>query len=103
MQSYVSLLRRALGDAGLLRREGPGYVLTAPRGLLDVHRFEDEVAAARAALAADPARALAHLQTGLAEWHGPVLAEVADEDWARPAAVVLRRGLRAAGPLPSRR
>ena len=27
LQSYVSLLRRALGDAQLLRREGPGYVL----------------------------------------------------------------------------
>jgi DNA-binding SARP family transcriptional activator len=87
LQSYVSLLRRALGDAGLLRREGPGYVLTASRGLLDVHRFEDQIAEARAALAADPARALAHVETGLAEWHGPVLAEVADEDWARPAAV----------------
>jgi DNA-binding SARP family transcriptional activator len=87
LQSYVSLLRRALGDARLLRREGPGYVLTAARRLLDVHRFEDQVTEARATLAADPARALAHLETGLAEWHGPVLAEVADEDWARPAAV----------------
>ncbi len=87
LQSYVSLLRRALGDAGLLRREGPGYVLTVERQLLDVHRFEDQVTDARAALAADPSRALAHLEAGLAEWHGPVLADVADEDWARPAAV----------------
>jgi DNA-binding SARP family transcriptional activator len=87
LQSYVSLLRRALGDAALLRREGPGYVLTAERGLLDAYRFEDRVAEARAALAADPGRALAHLEAGLAEWHGPVLADVADEDWARPAAV----------------
>ena len=39
------------------------------------------------ALAADPGRALAQLDAGLAEWHGPVLADVADEDWARPAAV----------------
>ncbi len=87
LQSYVSLLRRALGDAGLLRREGPGYVLTAGRGVLDAFRFEDHVAQARAALAADPGRALAHLEAGLAEWHGPVLADVADEEWARPAAV----------------
>src|SRR6476619_1404371 len=54
LQSYVSLLRRALGDAGLLRREGPGYVLTAERGLLDVYRFEDQVSEARAALRSDP-------------------------------------------------
>ena len=49
LQSYVSLLRRALGDAGLLRREGPGYVLTAGRSVLDAFRFEDHVAEARAA------------------------------------------------------
>ena len=87
LQSYVSLLRRALGDPGLLRREGPGYVLTADRELLDVHRFEDRVAAARAALVTDPALTLSHLEAALAEWHGPVLAEVADEDWARAGAV----------------
>jgi DNA-binding SARP family transcriptional activator/tetratricopeptide (TPR) repeat protein len=87
LQSYVSLLRRALGDAGLLRREGPGYVLTTGRATLDAFRFEDHVADARASLATDPGRALAHLAAGLAEWHGPVLADVADEDWARPAAV----------------
>ena len=55
--------------------------------MLDVTRFEDAVTEAREALAADPGRALARLDAGLAEWHGPVLADVADEDWARPAAV----------------
>ncbi|HEU4841245.1 MAG TPA: winged helix-turn-helix domain-containing protein, partial [Ilumatobacteraceae bacterium] len=35
LQSYVSLLRRALGDAHYLRREGPGYVLTISRSMLD--------------------------------------------------------------------
>ena len=54
---------------------------------MDVARFEDQVADARAALAADPGGALAHLDAGLAEWHGPVLADVADEEWARPAVV----------------
>ena len=50
LQSYVSLLRRALGDAQLLRREGPGYVLMIERRMMDVARFEDQVADARAAL-----------------------------------------------------
>ncbi len=87
LQSYVSLLRRALGDPQLLRREGPGYVLTARREVLDACRFEDRVAEARTALSGDPGQALARLDAGLAEWHGPVLADVADEEWARPAAV----------------
>ena len=44
LQSYVSLLRRALGDANTLRREGPGYLLAVDREALDVTRFEDRVA-----------------------------------------------------------
>ena len=87
LQSYVSLLRRALGDPLLLRREGPGYVLTVDRGRFDAARFEDRVSAARAVLSSDPEAALVHLEAGLSEWHGPVLADVADEEWARPAAV----------------
>ncbi|MET0461395.1 MAG: BTAD domain-containing putative transcriptional regulator [Ilumatobacteraceae bacterium] len=87
LQSYVSLLRRALGDPLLLRREGPGYVLAVERDRFDAARFEDRVAEARAALSTDPDAALVHLEAGLAEWHGPVLADVADEEWARPAAV----------------
>lgn len=87
LQSYVSLLRRALGDPQLLRREGPGYTLSVARDVLDAMRFEDEVANARASLATDPDRTLRHLAHALDEWRGPVLADVADEDWARPAAV----------------
>ena len=54
--------------------------------VLDAARFEDGVAAARASCG-DPARALAPLDAALGEWRGPVLADVADEDWARSAAV----------------
>ncbi len=86
LQSYVSLLRRALGDPQLLRREGPGYMLAVDRQLLDVARFEDRVTAARTELGSDPGSALGHLEAGLGEWRGPVLADVADEDWARSAA-----------------
>jgi DNA-binding SARP family transcriptional activator/tetratricopeptide (TPR) repeat protein len=87
VQSYVSLLRRALGSADFVRRDGPGYVLDVDRDMLDVHRFEDGVAAATATLASDPAAALDLLDTALGEWRGPCLADVADEEWARAAGV----------------
>ena len=87
LQSYVSLLRRALGDPQLLRREGPGYMLAVDGDVFDASRFEDCVAKARAALHDDPSTALLHVEAGLAEWHGPALADVVDEEWARPAAV----------------
>ncbi|MGH9270496.1 MAG: BTAD domain-containing putative transcriptional regulator, partial [Ilumatobacteraceae bacterium] len=85
LQSYVSLLRRALGDAHALRREGPGYVLAVARDVLDATRFEDGVAAARTLGASDAA--LAAVDGALDEWRGPVMADVADEEWARSAAV----------------
>ena len=87
LQSYISLLRRTLGDPRLLRREGPGYVLSVGRERLDAARFEDRVLAARVALADDPHLALVELDTALDEWRGPALADVADEDWARAVAV----------------
>ena len=55
--------------------------------VFDACRFEDRVAEARAALHGDPSTALLHVEAGLAEWHGPALADVVDEEWARPAAV----------------
>ena len=54
LQSYVSLLRRALGDPQLLRREGPRDTLAVDRQFLDVARFEDRVTAARTELGSDP-------------------------------------------------
>src|SRR6188508_2983344 len=46
LQSYVSLLRRSLGAADLIRRDGPGYVLDIERAFLDANRFEDAVSRA---------------------------------------------------------
>ena len=86
LQSYVSLLRRALGDPRHLRREGPGYVLTVSRDQIDATRFEDRVAAGRAAIASAPDAALVELDAALDEWHGRALGDFADEEWARPAA-----------------
>ncbi|MET0460687.1 MAG: BTAD domain-containing putative transcriptional regulator, partial [Ilumatobacteraceae bacterium] len=85
LQSYVSLLRRSLGAAGLIRREGPGYVLDIDRPLLDANRFEDAVGRANRLLPDDPAAALELLDAALGEWRGPCLVDVRDEEWARPA------------------
>ena len=103
LQSYVSLLRRALGDPQLLRREGPGYVLAVDRELLDAARFEDRVAAAARRSAGDPDAALAHLDAALGEWRGPVLADVADEDWARSGRGALGRAAPGGAGGPVRR
>lgn len=82
LQTYVSLLRRALGAPELLRREGPGYVLDLADEAIDARRFERASARGRDALADDPARALGELDAALAEWRGPALAPVAHEPWA---------------------
>jgi DNA-binding SARP family transcriptional activator len=87
LQSYVSLLRRGLGDPSLLRREGPGYVLAVRRDQLDVSRFEDLVSEGLEALADTPVVALAKLDAALDEWRGPALADVADDEWARSVAI----------------
>jgi DNA-binding SARP family transcriptional activator len=88
LQSYVSLLRRALGDPRHLRREGPGYVLTVSREQIDATRFEDLSAAGRAALASAPDDALVKLDAALDEWHGQAFGDFADAEWARPTAVL---------------
>ncbi len=85
LQSYVSLLRRALGDANTLRREGPGYLLAVDREALDVTRFEDRVAEGRRLGPGEEGLRL--LDAALAEWRGPVMADLVDEEWARSAAV----------------
>src|SRR3954463_15839508 len=46
VQVYVSQLRKALGRE-LLETRGHGYVLRAARGVVDLHRFEDDLAEGR--------------------------------------------------------
>jgi DNA-binding SARP family transcriptional activator/tetratricopeptide (TPR) repeat protein len=85
LQVAVSRLRRALDQAaGLLVTRPPGYELRLGRDQLDLHRFEDRVAAGREALAAgDPARAAAEVDDALALWRGPPLADLAYESFSQ--------------------
>jgi DNA-binding SARP family transcriptional activator len=89
LHSHLSLLRRALGDPDLLRREGPGYVLDIPVDEVDATWFERLVDDTRANLAADPAEALRNAEWALSLWRGPAYADVADTEWGRAAAVRL--------------
>jgi DNA-binding SARP family transcriptional activator/tetratricopeptide (TPR) repeat protein len=74
--SYVARLKAAVADAadpaaGLRRRAG-GYVLEAPPGQCDLHRFR--TMAADAAAADDDEQAEALLRGAVSLWRGPALA-----------------------------
>ena len=65
LQGLASKLRRALGSAELVAMRGGGYALELPPEAVDVHRYEQLVAAGRAAAAdGDPSRAVGLLARG---------------------------------------
>src|SRR3989449_2024236 len=74
LQVYVSQLRKALGR-DLILTPPPGYLIRVSDGELDLHRFERQVATARAE---EPAQAARLLREGLALWRGAPLAELRD-------------------------
>ena len=77
LQTYVSNLRKTLGD-GVLQRRDPGYVLMVDPLDVDASRFDTLVREARKALPVDPKVAIHTLDDALALWRGPALADVAD-------------------------
>ena len=77
LQTYVSNLRKTLGD-GLFQRRDPGYVLIVDPLDVDASRFDTLVREARKALPVDPKVAIHTLDDALALWRGPALADVAD-------------------------
>lgn len=74
LQVHVSQLRKALGPDLIVTRP-PGYVIQVGDGELDLHRFEQLVAAARTG---EPVEAARLLREGLALWRGAALAELGD-------------------------
>ena len=83
LRAYASRLRGALGAGQRLRFQAPGYVLSLDGAALDAAIFEQHLAAARHAAAADDhAAALRRLDAGLALWRGDALAEFADLEFA---------------------
>ncbi|HYD10538.1 MAG TPA: BTAD domain-containing putative transcriptional regulator, partial [Acidimicrobiales bacterium] len=85
LQGLASKLRRTLGSTDVVAMRGGGYALELPPDAVDVHRYEQLVADARAAAPQDPAAALALLAEADDLWRGEPLAELAYEDFAAPA------------------
>jgi predicted ATPase/DNA-binding SARP family transcriptional activator len=86
LQVYVHGLRRALGQ-NRIETAGSAYRLRVEAGELDLDRFEELVARARAALDQErPTAAADDLETALALWRGAPLADLADESAARATA-----------------
>ncbi len=90
LQTYVSRIRRVIGGDGAVARRESAYMLTLPRGAVDVARFADEVAAARdSERSGDEATALGGYDRALALWRGAEPAATSDT----PAAAALREQL----------
>src|SRR4029077_2544015 len=84
IQTYVSNLRRLLGDAGIdthtvLVGAPPGYRLTVAEADCDLGRFiVEKTAGIRAAAAGSFEQASSHLSAALAQWRAPVLDDLRD-------------------------
>ncbi|MFF4487540.1 ATP-binding protein [Streptomyces sp. NPDC001544] len=90
LQSQVSRLRSALGRAELIERAGTGYRVVVDADDVDAGRFERLAREGRAALReGDAERAVTLLRTALGLWRGQALADAADSEPARAAAVRL--------------
>jgi predicted ATPase/DNA-binding SARP family transcriptional activator len=82
LEVYVSNLRRVLTRDAVATRAG-GYALTVEPEAVDAVRFERLVERGRAELRGDPAAAAETLRAALALWRGPVLVDVAYEQFAQ--------------------
>jgi len=80
LHSYVSNLRRLLGDSrSLLENAPPGYRLAVGDTACDIGRFIiEKTAGVQAAAAGQFEQASHHLTTALAEWRGAVLEDLRD-------------------------
>ncbi len=78
LQTYVSNLRRTLGDDRLQGRP-PGYLLALDPSELDAARFEGLLRSAKRSLTVDPSVTVAAIDDALSLWRGPALADLADQ------------------------
>ena len=90
VQTYVSNLRRELGD--VIKADHSGYLLDADRERIDALRFEDIVAGAQEA--EEPAETAAQLRDVLTMWRGHPYADVDAYDTAVTSEVTRLNELR---------
>ncbi|GAA4548794.1 AfsR/SARP family transcriptional regulator [Amycolatopsis samaneae] len=77
--TYVSRLRKRLGDSAEFVRRAPGYLMKYERGEFDYHRFEAKVRVGREALDDQRfAEASTNLRAALACWRGPALSDATE-------------------------
>ncbi len=90
LQSLVSRVRRALGDATRIQQVAGGYRLTVDSCDVDAAVFGELVAAGRRELRQDrPTGAQEHLTKALALWRGEPLIDAADGPYAAAARIRL--------------
>ncbi len=79
LQTLVSRLRRALGDAALIGQSAAGYRLAIPADSVDATRFERLATdGSRALRDGDPHRAATLLREAVDLWRGPALTDGGD-------------------------
>jgi len=89
LQGFVSELHKALGQGAIVTR-GSGYAVALDPGSVDLERFERLAAEGSDALTAGRAADAAQtLGAALALWRGPALADLDEEQAARPIATRL--------------
>ncbi len=82
LQTLVSRLRRALGDAELISQEFGGYRLASPPAVIDVEQFSDAARRGRAALSdGRPDEAVRLLDVALSLWRGEALHDAGDAEY----------------------
>jgi DNA-binding SARP family transcriptional activator len=97
VHTYISELRRVVKQSGrdpkeVLARAAPGYRLGIAEQQCDIGRFQAGQAAGVKALAAGRFQEAARLLgAALAQWKGPVLADLRDYEFARVFAVAVDR------------
>jgi len=82
LQKQVSRLRARVGEDMPVRRRAAGYALEIERDAIDSRRFEAQLERARFERA-DPARAAGQLESALALWRGPALADHRVEEFTQ--------------------
>jgi DNA-binding SARP family transcriptional activator len=79
MRTYLTRLRKSLGEGEFIVNQDAGYVLSIRGYGLDRGTFEDLLARARRT--PDPAGRADVLSEALGLWRGPLLGEMSEESW----------------------
>jgi predicted ATPase/DNA-binding SARP family transcriptional activator/Tfp pilus assembly protein PilF len=83
LRTYISHLRRILGDNVVIERRGPGFRMVVAPDLVDAERSRRLASEGRRLAAEKSGRALEALRAALAEFRGPILGDLGDLEFAQ--------------------